>query len=464
MKTLIHSEQLRGHMAVVVGAGRSGLAAARLLSRLGADVRVLEKGERSARSARSARSERSVRSVSSERSEIESVKNLREIAEEQGWDLRVGEHKPEDFKGANLIILSPGVAKRNIQGLIAEAAEAAGAPAAQVYSELELASWFVSEPIIAITGTNGKTTTTLLITHVLEKAGKVVFTGGNIGTPLSEYLLEGRKAEILVLETSSFQLQNCSGFHPRVGILLNFSPNHLDYHQNLEEYFEAKLKLFARQNEQDLAIVPLSLKAELEKRSFSRARKIYFVPQDRFSCPALLGEHNQENLEAAYFACKYFGVTESEFEKNIQDFVPPAHRQEIFFQYKGITFVDDSKATTVDAVKSALKTFSRPIRLAAGGIFKGGNLRELLPLVQEKVCKIYLFGAGKDIFTGAFGKVVEMEWFPTLKEAVQKIVVDAKAGDTVLLSPGTASFDLFSDYKARGLEFQRLIKEETGKG
>ncbi|WP_457570447.1 UDP-N-acetylmuramoyl-L-alanine--D-glutamate ligase [Desulfovulcanus sp.] len=437
MKTLIHSEQLRGHRAVVVGAGRSGLAAARLLTRLGADVRLLEKDEGKL---------------------SKDLKQLATAAEEQGWELRFGEHKPEDFKGANLIILSPGVAKRSIQGLIAEA------PAGtQVYSELELASWFVSEPIIAITGTNGKTTTTLLITHVLEKAGKVVFTGGNIGTPLSEYLLEGRKAEILVLETSSFQLQNCSGFHPRVAILLNFSPNHLDYHQDIQEYFEAKLKLFARQNEQDLAIVPLSLKAELEKRSFTRARKIYFVPQDRFSCPRLLGEHNQENLEAAYFACKYFGVTENEFEKNIQDFVPPVHRQEIFFQYKGITFVDDSKATTVDAVKSALKTFFRPIRLVAGGVFKGGDLREILPLVQEKVSKVYLFGASKEIFVQAFGEQVEMEWFPTLEEAVQKIVVDAKPGDIVLLSPGTASFDLFPDYKARGLEFQRLVKEELKK-
>ncbi|MBT8762735.1 UDP-N-acetylmuramoyl-L-alanine--D-glutamate ligase [Desulfohalobiaceae bacterium Ax17] len=425
MKELIHPGQLRGHQAVVVGAGRSGLAAARLLTRLGAEVRLLEKDE------------------------SRFSKELKQLAEENGWALRFGEHKPEDFKGANLIILSPGVQKRNIQAHI---------PAgAQVYSELELASWFVSEPIIAVTGTNGKTTTTLLITHVLEKTGKVVFTGGNIGTPLSEYLLEGRRAEILVLEASSFQLENCSGFHPRVAIFLNFSPNHLDYHQDIQEYFEAKLKLFARQNEQDLAILPLSLKGELEKRSFTRARRVYFVPQDRFSCPRLRGEHNQENLEAAFLACKYFGVTESEFEKNIQDFVPPAHRQEIFFQHKGITFVDDSKATTVDAVKSALKTFPRPIRLVAGGVFKGGNLKVIRPVVQEKVCKVYLFGASKEIFIQAFGDLVEMEWFPTLEEAVRKIVVDAEPGDTVLLSPGTASFDLFPDYKARGMQFQRLV-------
>ena len=216
MREFIHGDQLRGHTAVVLGAGTSGLAAARLLVRLGATVRLLERSAE--------------------------VADGLPVAE--GFTVIKGEHRAEHFQSADLVVMSPGIPLSKVASLLPDGVQAV--------SELELASWFISEPVIAVTGTNGKTTTTSLIGRILEKNGRKVFVGGNIGTPLSQYLLEGRQAELLVLEVSSFQLQNSPSFRPRVGVLLNFSPNHLDYHESMEEYLQAKLSMFARMEAGDL--------------------------------------------------------------------------------------------------------------------------------------------------------------------------------------------------------------------
>ena len=246
MREFIHGDQLRGHTAVVLGAGTSGLAAARLLVRLGATVRLLERNA--------------------------------EVAEglpaSEGFSVIGGEHRPEHFEGAGLVVMSPGIPRSKVASLLPDGA--------QVVSELELASWFISEPVIAVTGTNGKTTTTTLIGRILEENGRKVFVGGNIGTPLSQYLLDGQPAEILVLEVSSFQLQNSPSFRPRVGVLLNFSSNHLDYHENMEEYLQAKLSMFARMEAGDLAVAPLSMKDELEKRSFTPGQSRVLRPDGPF--------------------------------------------------------------------------------------------------------------------------------------------------------------------------------------
>jgi UDP-N-acetylmuramoylalanine--D-glutamate ligase len=431
MHELIHPGQLKGHHAVVVGAGRSGIAAARLLAALGASTRLVERNNDGI------------------------TQKVRDLAMELGWELRTGEHTPDDFVGADLVVLSPGVPLSSIKSLIPEKTK--------VVSELELASWFVSEPMVAVTGTTGKTTTTALIGHILERCGKSVFVGGNIGVPLSEYLLAGRPADILVLEVSSFQLLHTDSFHPMVGIFVNFSPNHLDFHTSEEEYFMAKLSLFAKMKERDLAILHLSLKDELEARTFTGAKRVYYLGTNRFECPHLRGPHNQENLEAAWLVCRYFNIAEQDMARSLADFRPRPHRLEMIGEYKGVSFVNDSKATTITALEAALKSFDRPIILLAGGIFKGGDPAALNALIRERVKGICLFGASREIFEPAWKDAAPITWSPTLEQAVEKACAQASPEDVVLLSPATSSFDLFKNYKERGQAFSKAVGIYYGK-
>jgi UDP-N-acetylmuramoylalanine--D-glutamate ligase len=430
MHELIHPGQLKGHHAAVVGAGRSGIAAARLLAALGANMRLME------------------------RDETRITPKNRDLALELGWDVHVGQHTARDFAGVDLVVLSPGVPLSSLASLLPRGVK--------VVSELELASWFVSEPMIAVTGTTGKTTTTALIGHVLERCGKSVFVGGNIGVPLSEYLLAGKPAEILVLEVSSFQLQHTDSFHPMVGVFVNFSPNHLDVHASQEEYFMAKLALFANMRERDLAVLHLSLKDELEARSFTRAKRIYYVGTNRFDCPHLPGPHNQENLEAAWLACRYFGITQEDMARTLADFRPKPHRLELVGEHEGVCFVDDSKATTMTALEAALKSFEQPVILLAGGVYKGGDPSSLAPLLRERVKAVCLFGASREVFEPAWRKVCPTTWSPTLEGAVREACEQAGSGDVVLLSPATSSFDLFKNYKARGMAFRKAVEAYYG--
>ncbi|MFW5730769.1 MAG: UDP-N-acetylmuramoyl-L-alanine--D-glutamate ligase [Desulfonatronovibrionaceae bacterium] len=431
MRELIHRDQLKGHKVAVVGAGRSGLAAASLALALGARVRILEKNP------------------------DDSIKKAvsRQVP---GVEYISGEHSSGQFAGMNMVILSPGIPMGRIKPLLY--------PDTALYSELELASWFVHEPVAAVTGTNGKTTTVLLVAHVLEKCGKKVFAGGNLGTPLSSYVLGESRADILVLEVSSFQLQACSGFRPQVGVLLNFSANHLDHHESSEEYFQAKTRLFASQRGNDLAILPLELKEKMEGSGLLQGRRAYFTAAGGFACPALTGRHNQANLEAAWLVCRYFGIDNEQFARAITDFEPPAHRQEVFLKTRGVTFVNDSKATTPAAMGAALEAFPHPVRLLAGGLNKGARYKHLAPLVREKVSKVYLFGQSRDVFEQDWAKITDMDYSSTLEEAVAKALSDSGSGDTVLLSPGTSSFDQFKNYEHRGNRFKELVRETLKQG
>jgi UDP-N-acetylmuramoylalanine--D-glutamate ligase len=421
---------LTGLAAVVLGAGASGLASARLLAKLGARVRLLDK-------------------------KIGVVGG--ELAAELaglGIAVRLGEHAPEDFAGAGLVVISPGIPAARLAEFVP-----GGVP---LISELELASRFAREPILAITGTNGKTTTTMLAAAILEAAGKKVFTGGNIGTPLSEYVLGGEKADVLVLEVSSFQLQNIDSFHPAAAALLNFSANHLDFHADMEEYLAAKLRLFANQTEGDLAVVPEEMRGELAGRSFTKARTVYFKAQGRFNAPSLPGAHNQANMEAALALCSHFGVAEPIAREVMAVFTPAGHRLERVGEKGGVLFVDDSKATTVEALRAAIQSCDRPVRLLAGGVFKGGDLEGLVPLLRERVRAVGLFGDSREVFEAAWAGAVPLFWEPRLEGAVRRLYDQAKPGEVILLSPATASFDLYSGYKARGDDFKRIFRELPG--
>lgn len=421
------TDRVRDKQVVVVGAGKSGLAAARLL---------LENGARVA--------------LADAKPEI-SAEVLGDLAGR--LDLRLGAHTPEQFRDADLVVLSPGVPAKKIATALAPVAPE------NVVAELEFASWFLEAPILAVTGTNGKTTTTTLVSRILEDAGKTVFTGGNIGTPLCEFILQGGRADVVVLEVSSFQLQNCRTFKPSVAVLLNFAPNHLDYHLDMEEYLSAKLNLFARMDGNGTAILPEEMRDELSKRDFTRARMVWFAPTDRFPAPHLHGAHNRANVEAAWQAAKLFGVGEESARATVAAFLPLAHRLQTVTEKNGVLFVDDSKSTTLDSTAAAVKSFERPVRLLLGGVFKGGDVASLLPALDGRVVEIGLFGAAREIFEPVLGGRFPLFWEPDLDKAVRRLAANSRSGDVILLSPATASFDAYTSYGARGDHFQRIVRE-----
>ena len=420
-----------GELAVVVGAGRSGLAAARLLSREGARVRLLD---------------RNTAALSPE--QAASLQKL-------GVDVQLGEHSPEQFEHAAFVVPSPGMPVAKLAQYLGGACE--GAP--EVLAEMELAWRYLNdEPVLAVTGTSGKTTTASLAAAMLQAQGYTVFLVGNIGTPLSEYVLSGRKADVLVLEISSFQLQACSTFCPRAGVLLNITPNHLDYHKDMDEYTEAKFRLFRCQDEGDLAVLGADLQ-ELARGFNLRARQVWVRESERFPQSGLLGAHNKFNEEAAWQACRFFGVSEANAARAVARFKPLPHRLELVRERGGVLYVNDSKCTTVSSLKVALQAFDRPLRLLCGGKFKGGDLAALGGLVRERVREVALFGASREHFEKAWRDLAPLRWHPTLEEAVRALAASAKEGDVVLLAPATSSFDLYDNYMARGDDFKRIVSE-----
>ncbi|MCF8103878.1 MAG: UDP-N-acetylmuramoyl-L-alanine--D-glutamate ligase [Desulfohalobiaceae bacterium] len=430
MKSLTQKKgpRLQGKRVAVVGAGRSGLASARLAQAAGAGVRLLEQ---------------SASALGPED---------REQLRASGIELRIGEHVADFFSDAELVILSPGIPKQDILELLP------GQEKIAVYSELEMASWFVSEPIIAVTGSNGKTTTVSLMADILESRGWHVFVGGNIGTPLSEYVRRQEPADLVVLEVSSFQLQNTSTFRPSVSVFLNFSLNHLDYHRDMQEYWQAKTMIFQNQDRGDTAILPVEWQNRRIGQLKDRVRKMYVTGETEFSCPKLPGLHNRRNMEAAALACGCYGIDKDQAAAAMRTYKGQSHRLQLVREVDGVCFVNDSKATTMEAQEAALKSFQAPILLLAGGRYKGGQPERLSGLIAERVKAVGLFGESRELFAEAWKDRTSLFWEPTLERAFQRLTALATNGDVVLLSPGTSSFDLFEDYAQRGRVFSDLAR------
>ncbi|CAK7073796.1 MAG: UDP-N-acetylmuramoylalanine--D-glutamate ligase [Desulfovibrio sp.] len=422
-----HNPVIPGALAVVVGAGASGEAAARLLRQKGAKVRLLE------------------------RNPDKVGPGLLALASEIGVEIITGPHEPAHFAGASLVVPSPGVPFTILRPLL----DAAGSP--PMLAEMELAYRYVTEPILAVTGTSGKTTTVSLAAAMLEEAGKKVFLGGNIGTPLSNYVLAGKPADVLVLEASSFQLMGCTTLKPRVGVLLNISPNHLDQHESMHEYVEAKFSLFERQTEEDLALFGASLEDEVPLHAIGGRMEFFTTPETKWETP-LMGAHNQLNIEAAYRAVCEFGVSREDAAKAAAAFKPLENRLELVGEWDGVAYVNDTKCTTVSALEVALKSMDRPTLLLVGGVFKGGDLEALIPLLKEKVKAVGMFGKSREIFTKAWEGTVPLFWAATLEEAMRGLRDEAVPGDVILLAPATASFDLYANYAARGADFRRVAE------
>ncbi|MBQ7457062.1 MAG: UDP-N-acetylmuramoyl-L-alanine--D-glutamate ligase [Desulfovibrio sp.] len=418
----------KGTRVAIVGFGRSGRAALRLCLREGLNIRLIEQNPKALTPEEAG------------------------ILRARGVEIFVGEHKPAFFAGVRYVIISPGIPRKTIVPFIDAEAQC------EIIAEMELAWRYLdNEPVLAVTGTSGKTTTVSLAAAMLQAQGLRVFLGGNIGTPLSEYVLDSRKADVVVLEISSFQLQCCQTFAPRVAVLLNISPNHLDYHADMAEYTEAKFRLFRWQDENDLAILGKGLE-QVEKRFGLRARTLFVGDVGRFPNTQLLGAHNRINCEVAWQACRFFGVTEKNAAKAVAGFSPLPNRLERVREHGGVLYVNDSKATTLAALGVALAAFDRPVRLLCGGKFKGGDPAHLLPLLRAHVVEVALFGASREVFEKAWGGVVPMSWYPTLAPAVQALSTHAEPNDVVLLSPATASFDLYTSYAERGRDFRRIVE------
>ena len=445
--------ELSGKRVLVVGLGRTGIETVRFLARRGAEVVVTD-----------------------EKPAAELQEALSALAEVRGRFAFIAAEAAAG-EGFDLVVPSPGVVPfhRILAGAVRR-----GIP---VMSELELAGRFLRRPMIAITGTNGKTTTTILIGEILKQAGKKAFVGGNIGSPLIGFVDGDQEEECAVVEVSSFQLQWTSRFRPDVAVLLNVTPDHVDYHGNVADYRRAKERIFENQTGRDRAVLnagdPLTaalskrLAAEVEcfsssgavqrgmfldrgnlvhRRGPEGAEEVY--PLDIVRIP---GAHNIENVMAAIMASRVSGCSREAIVRAVRGFTGIAHRIEFAGEKGGVAFYDDSKATNVGAVMRALETFSMPVILLMGGRDKEGDFESLRASVRDRVKRLVLFGEARARIGDRIGEVVAADRAETLRDALEIARGRAAAGDVVLLSPGCASFDEFTDYRARGDFFKQWV-------
>ncbi|MDO9566491.1 MAG: UDP-N-acetylmuramoyl-L-alanine--D-glutamate ligase [Candidatus Desulfaltia sp.] len=432
--------QIANKNIVVVGLGKSGFAAARFLKKMGASVIVTDKAEE------------------------DKLETYAPVLREMGIKMELGQHRIDTFEKSDLIIVSPGVS-HNI--LPIKRAALKGIP---ILGEIELAYRFIQEPVVAVTGTNGKTTTTTLLGDMLEKSGKRVFVGGNIGNPLIDYVHKGEKAEIIVAEVSSFQLDTIDTFRPKVGVLLNITEDHLNRYSDFTAYAGAKARIFENQKESDVAVFngldpfigSICKNIKSKKLSFynqivdDAEINIFFKSLD-FSTIKLPGKHNLENAYAASLAALTIGGSLEGVQSALSNFKGLSHRLEYIATINEVVFFNDSKATNVDAVARALETFSKPVILIMGGRDKGGNFRILRDLVRQRVKRLIVLGEAKEDILFALGDITSTKEASSMEDAVLSAYYAASPGDVVLLSPACASFDMYTSYANRGEDFCKAV-------
>ena len=428
----------------VLGAGLSGAAAALLLRSEGANVTVLD----------SADEQKLLRST---------IDNLR------AQDVRViaGPDANRNSDKFDFVVTSPGIDPASALGRNFWSRKM------DIIGELELGWRSCETPVIAVTGTNGKTTTTEMLAQMLNQCGQKTIACGNIGKPLSEVAREEIKYDVLTVEVSSFQLETIKTFHPSIALWLNFAPDHLDRYQSVAEYRAAKLRLFENQTNNDVAIVNAS-----ETMPELRARKLTFSaytnradfrlsegvivfenkPVLRMSETKLRGSHNIENLMATLAAGHARGLSFEQMVPPLSAYEPQPHRCEFVRQVSGVDYINDSKATNLDAMEKALQAQTKPVVLIAGGKDKGFNYQPMRALVKEKVRAVILIGEMAKQITRDWDGAVKTEIAMSLADAVERAHATAKSGEVVLFSPGTSSFDMFKSYADRGDQFRALVQ------
>ena len=439
---------------LVVGFGRSGLSTARYLTGLGAEV-----------------------TIGDIKPKAELDKNLLKEVRDFGVKLEAGEHRMATFLNSDMIIVSPGV-PLNIKPLLA--ARNAGVP---VSGELGIASTLFDTPVLAVTGTNGKTTTVSLLEEIIKRSGRPLFTGGNIGTPLMEYLSGGMKAEYVLAEVSSFQLDTAEYFSPFVSLILNITPDHLDRYESFDAYARSKYSITKNQGkgqytvlndddpllhrfkpEGEVSVIRYGMEnAEGRSAYIEGKRLIACVPEKTeqlFSIDGFLppGTHNLSNLMGAVLVALCAGIEADFIQETIPDFKGLPHRIEHVARVRGIDFYDDSKATNVDAAVKALEVFDRPVVLIAGGIHKGGDYDPLVRASLKRVKNGVFIGEARFRLGDAFNKDIPYEFAEDMGDAVKKAFLSAAEGDVILLAPACSSFDMFTDYGHRGRVFKEKVE------
>ncbi len=463
--------ELANKKVLVVGLGTTGVSTARFAKNRGADVTVTDTAD--------------------ENDLAEAVADMHR----HHIRTQLGGHVSKIFTETDLVVISPGV-PHTIEPL--ELARQKGIP---VLGEVELASRYITAPIVAVTGTNGKTTTTELVGEMLKQSGRSVFVGGNIGCPLIDAVERNKEVEVVVAEISSFQLDTIETFRPRVGVLLNIAEDHLDRYPDLQAYARSKARLFENQQPGDVAILNGSDALTMDVTKHIRSRKLVFIadgmespqpsegavvtakgielrmPADRFdpeekhiampvegrpltienSQIGLFGKHNLDNAAAAALAALAAGGTWEGVQSTLREARPLAHRLEFVTTVGNVHYYNDSKATNVDAVARALECFDQPVILLMGGRNKNIAFHILADRIRQGVKHLVAFGESREEIKRAFSGLVSVSTATSMTEAVDNARGAAAAGDVVLLSPACASFDMYTSYAQRGDDFRDLV-------
>lgn len=455
--------ELNGRKVTVVGLGITGIRLIEFLKKMGANITVTD------------------------------VRREDELGNEARRVLQfvdgcyLGGNSEGAFKNTDMIIISPGV-PYDLD--ILEEQMKRGVP---VLGEIEFAFRYINKPIIGITGTNGKTTTTSMIGHFLLVSGRRAFVGGNIGRPLIEFLNDYDNWEIAVVEVSSFQLESIYEFRPKIAVLLNITEDHIDRHKTFENYRYIKSRIFKNQKEEDFAVINMDDENVKKASDGIRSKVISFTKNSKhlkngtviFNGKSIIssvkesiheyflekfhlrGIHNIENLMAAVAVGEIMGLSRDDIQNGIKTFKGVPHRIEFVKEIKGIKFYNDSKGTNVSSVIRAIESFNERIILIAGGRDKGSDFNILKNKVKGRVKASILIGEARDKIKDALCEVTYTEFAENMDDAVKKAFKIAEAGDVVLLSPGCASFDMFRDYEERGEVFKNIVRnlpvsEEAG--
>ena len=442
--------RLAGRSALVVGLGKSGVAAARLLATRGARVAVADdKGEDAL---------------------ADSLRQLQGVP----YEPCLGGLREEAFRGRDLLVVSPGVP------LSTPAIAQARSRGAEVIGEVELAARFVEEPIVGVTGTNGKSTTTALTAHLLRTAGKKVFAGGNLGDALSNRVLAGGALDATVCELSSYQLEGIASLRCAAATALNVTPDHLDRYPSLEAYAAAKERIFENQKAGDAAVLNLAdprvaamrtpkgvrrrgfdpRGQNAEAAGFVRAKSVLAVDGAEYElrAPTLRGAHNAENALAALLLARHLGAPPRALQQGLDTYPGLPHRLEPVRTLDGVEWVNDSKATNVDSVEKSLSAFDHGVLLLMGGRGKGAPYQPLRARFPDRVRALLTLGEDAPRIAAELGDLVPVVACGDLRTAVAQARKLARAGDTVLLSPACASYDQFRNFEDRGDQFKALVR------
>lgn len=473
MTTMTRGAEMRtlvaGKPVTVVGFARSGMAAAKLLSALGAQVTLADR--------------------KSERDLGETLTRF-DAQRPQGLALALGERYDSAFAQAELVVVSPGVPTQS------EALERVRQRGTRVIGELELASRFFAAPIVAVTGTNGKSTTVTLIGKCLAASGRRAFVGGNLGTALSEAALIAYDAEragqpspydCIVAEVSSFQLETIETFAPKVAALLNITTDHMDRYTRVEDYVAAKARIFERQTSADYSLVNVGDAQVVRMSAQGRATRLAFtrgaaIPAEfaggayldgarlmltlqgttqelcRRSEMKLIGLHNVENALAAGTIASLAGAHAEGIRAGLTSFPGLEHALEFVRERQGVCYINDSKGTNVDATLKALESVEQPLWLIAGGKDKGGEFTKLAAPLKRWAKAVITIGEAAGRIEAELGSIVRVQRAPSLREAVEAAATQAAPGDLVMMSPCCSSFDMFADYQDRGRQFKSLVQ------